>query len=139
MPAYDSNWFVPPAPFEYVTLRDPDSGLEWFDVPMLLDTGADTTLLPRAAVTALGIAVVEGRQYEVVGFDGQSSLAAVVRLEMLFLGRTFRGQFLVLPQDWGIIGRNVLNALPLILDGPNLMWDEYKPASQPSPLIEEDV
>ena len=127
MPAYDSNRFAPPAPLARVTLRAPDSGATQSDVPMLLDTGADTTLLPQATVAALGVAVVQGQQYEVRGFDGHSSLAAVVRLEMLFLGRTFRGQFLVIEQDWGIIGRNVLNALPLLLDGPNLVWDQYRP------------
>ena len=127
MPAYDSNRFAPPAPLARVTLRDPDSGATQSDVPMLLDTGADTTLLPQATVAALGVAVVQGQQYEVRGFDGHSSLAAVARLEMLFLGYTFRGQFLVIEQDWGIIERNVLNALPLLLDGPNLVWDQYRP------------
>ena len=127
MPTYDSNWFAPPAPLARVTLRDPDSGATQSDVPMLLDTGADATLLPQAAVASLGVAVVQGQRYEVRGFDDHSSLASVVRLEMLFLGRTFRGQFLVVGQDWGIIGRNVLNALPLLFDGPNLVWDQYRP------------
>src|SRR5438105_8957123 len=99
MPAYDSNLFAPPAPLALVTLRDPDSGAIQSAVPMLLDTGADATLLPHAAVASFGTSVIQGQQYEVIGFDGHSSLAAVVRLEMVFLGRTFRGQFLIVEQE----------------------------------------
>ena len=36
----------------------------------------------------------------------------------------FKGDFLVVDQPWGILGRNVLNAVPLTLDGPRLRWDE---------------
>ncbi len=55
-----------------------------------------------------------------MAFDGDTSLAEVVRLELLFCRRTFRGQFLLIDQAWGVIGRNVLNAVPLLLDGPRL-------------------
>jgi len=51
----------------------------------------------------------------------------VVQLELLFCNRSFRGQFLVMDQAWGILGRNVLNAIPVLLDGPHLMWDEHRP------------
>ena len=42
------------------------------------------------------------------------------------LGRTFRGQFLVIDQQVGILGRNILNALALVLDGPQQTWSEHK-------------
>jgi len=126
MPAYDAIWFAPPAPLARVRLRHPDSGATQEDVPMLLDTGADATLLPRNVATSLGIAPDQEQQYELIGFDGSSSLAPVVRLEMLFLGRTFRGQFLLIEQEWGVIGRNVLNAVPLLFDGPNLVWAQFQ-------------
>ena len=45
--------------------------------------------------------------------------------ELLMLGRTFRGQFLVVDQQVGILGRNILNALALLLDGPQQTWSEY--------------
>jgi hypothetical protein len=37
--------------------------------------------------------------------------------------RRFRGQFLLIDQDLGIIGRNVLNFVSLLFDGPRLTWD----------------
>jgi hypothetical protein len=38
----------------------------------------------------------------------------------------FRGQFLIVDGSHGILGRNVLNSLSLIMDGPNLIWRETK-------------
>ena len=91
-------------------------------VPMLLDTGADVTLVPRSAVERLGLANTSGDEFRLVGFDGSPSTASVVHLELLFQNRSFRGQFLILEDEWGVIGRNVLNALPVLYDGPKLTW-----------------
>ena len=124
MPAYDSTLFAPPAPVARVNLRNPESGAVHADVVMLLDTVADVTLLPQDAVSKLGITEASETDYELVGFGNKVCLASVARLEMIFLGLTFRGQFLLIEQDWGIIGRNVLNAVPLLFDGPNLIWDK---------------
>jgi hypothetical protein len=93
---------------------------------MLLDTGADVTLIPSKAVQTLGSDISSGSSYELVGFDGHTSFAQVVQLELIFCRRTFRGQFLLVDQHYGILGRNVLNAVALLLDGPNLTWDEQR-------------
>ena len=55
MPAHDDN-VSPPAPIARVGLRHPESGESVADIPMLIDSGADATLLPRSAVATLGIA-----------------------------------------------------------------------------------
>lgn len=130
MPAYDNSRFTPPAPVAFVSLRNPEGGASRSEVPMLLDTGADITLLPGSTVTALGVPLLPGEAYELVGFEGQESRAYAVRAEMVFLGLTFRGQFLIIEQDWGIIGRNVLNAVSLTFDGPRLNWDLSHPLEQ---------
>ncbi len=127
MPAYDTTQFEPPAPLARVTLHNPDTGAIWSDVPMLLDSGADITLIPQTAVSELGVAVVPDSHYELISFDGNISFASVVRLDLIFCHRTFRGQFLLIDKTWGILGRNVLNAVPLLFDGPRLAWDEHHP------------
>ncbi len=70
--------------------------------------------------------MVADQVYELMGFDGMVSDAAVARLEMLLLNRTFRGQFLLIDQEWGIVGRDVLNLLAIVLDGPKLNWSAYQ-------------
>jgi hypothetical protein len=127
MPAYDTTQFEPPAPLAQVILRNPDTGAAWSDVPMLLDSGADITLIPQTATSTLGVAVVPDMRYELIGFDGNTSFASVVRLELVFCHRAFRGQFLLIDQAWGILGRNILNTVSLLFDGPRLEWDEHRP------------
>ena len=122
MPIYDSTNFDPPAPLALVTVRSPASRESVANVALLIDSGADVSLLPRAPIAHLIEPEMGGEQFELEGFDGSLSLVPAVRLELHFLGRVFRGQFLIIDQRTGILGRNILNAIPLLLDGPNLTW-----------------
>jgi predicted aspartyl protease len=114
----------PPAPVAFVSLSNLETNVSWEDVPMLLDTGADVSLVPQATVRRLGLTVGADKQYELMTFNGSTSFAPFVQLKQTFLGKTFRGQFLLIDQDVGILGHNVLNAVALVLDGPNVAWDE---------------
>ena len=60
-----------------------------------------------------------------MGFDGATSLAEAVRADLLFLNKTFKGQFLLINHEVGILGRDVLNRVALLLDGPHLTWEEH--------------
>src|SRR5689334_4937902 len=126
MPAYDTSLFNPPAPVARVVLRNPENGLTVSDVPMLLDSGADVTLIPQTFVSQLGLTIDPGEGYELMGFDGKTSVAPAIRTDLMFLKRIFRGRFLVTDQLCGILGRDVLNHLVLVLDGPGLHWREAK-------------
>jgi len=88
---------------------------------MLLDTGADVTLLPRECVNQLQIPIDPSQAYELMGFDGTRSTAIAVHLDLIFLGLTFRGRFLMIDQPDGVLGRNILNHLNLAFDGPRLL------------------
>ena len=122
MPRYDTEQFDPPAPVAQVQLRNLKNPRLATSAMMLIDSGADVTLVPLAAITAIGLAVDTGQGYELSGFDGQESLAFPVIAELTVAGRSFRGQYLVIDQSWGIIGRNLLNLLQITLDGPRLEW-----------------
>jgi hypothetical protein len=126
MPAYDDRFFDPAAPVAFVTLRNPLTGSSETNVRMLMDSGADVTLLPVTAIERLGISAEANSVVEIVGFDGHLSVASVAKLEMLFLAKTFRGRFLLIDQSWGVLGRDVLNLVSLILDGPRLTWHENR-------------
>jgi hypothetical protein len=60
------------------------------------------------------------------GFDGNVSVARVVEVDLLFLRRAFKGRFLLIDQEWGLIGRDVLNHVSLLFDGLHLDWSEQK-------------
>lgn len=126
MPDYDHLLFTPPAPLARVSLRHPQTGAIVTDVPMLLDSGADATLLPQTSVAQINVAVDPNEGYELMSFDGQISIARVVQLDLIFLRRAFKGRFLLINQEWGLIGRDILNHVSLLLDGPHLNWNESR-------------
>ena len=126
MPAYDANKFNPPAPLATIVLSDQKSGTALPNVLMLIDTGADVTLVPQVAINQLGVSVDPTQGYELMGFDGKISVAQVVELDLVFLKRTFRGRLLIIDQEVGILGRDILNHIPLVLDGPALSWSEKR-------------
>ncbi len=126
MPAYDTSRFDPPAPLANVGLRNPHTAELISDVLMLLDSGADVTLIPAAFADQLGLSADKDLIYELMGFDGSTSFASAVWLEMLFLNKTFRGRFLLIDREWGVLGRDILNLVTLMLDGPNLTWSEQR-------------
>ena len=127
MPNYDASHFDPPAPVAQVMLRNPHSGAMVSDVLVLMDTGADITLLPRTVVEQLGAPLLAGQRYELMSFDGSTSFAPVVVLDLLFLKRAFRGRYLLIEEERGIMGRDILNHVRLLLDGPQQQWSEHGP------------
>ena len=121
MPAY-SDLFDPPAPVVLVTLRHPGTGQTIANIPMLMDTGADVTLLPLAAVKQLGVTVELQTDYQLVAFDGTRSTAPWADLHLLLLSSVFRGRYIVVDQNVGVVGRDILNLLTIVLDGPGQLW-----------------
>ena len=85
MPAYDASIFDPAAPLAQITLRNIKNGAIEFNVPMLLDSGADVTLVQRSFINRLGLVVDPHKTYELSAFDGRISVAEVVELDLLFL------------------------------------------------------
>jgi len=126
MPNYDDSLFSPPAPVAMITLRNPESGASLADIPMLIDSGADVTLLPRSFVEQIGIIPRADASYELVAFDGSVSISQVVQADLIFLHKIFKGQYLLLDQGSGILGRDILNHVSLLLDGPQLQWEERR-------------
>lgn len=118
---YDAARFDPPAPLALVTLRNRSNGATWAEVPMLLDSGADATLVPQAVVANLGVIAVPSSRLK-----RSTSPAQIVDIELTFLGRIYRGEFLLIDQEYGVLGRNLLNTVRLMFDGPRLTWEEFR-------------
>jgi len=90
---------------------------------MLIDSGADTTLLPEAVVALLGITDT-GERIPLMSFDGTISESKVARIDLVFGKGRFRGHYPLIDAEVGIVGRDVLNHLRLLLDAPAQQWDE---------------
>ena len=57
-----------------------------------------------------------------MGFDGNKSIAPCAEADLLFLAKTFKGRYLLIDQEWGLIGRDILNLVAVLYDGTNLVW-----------------
>jgi hypothetical protein len=51
-------------------LRHPKNGTTVSDVPILLDSGTDVTLIPQVSVALLGMTMGINESCELMGFDG---------------------------------------------------------------------
>jgi hypothetical protein len=122
MPEYDAANFNPPAPVVKAALRSLESRAVVREVELLLDSGADITLLPQTAVAQLGVTADSGKRYELMGFNGSRSFANGVIIDVLVFGKAFRGLYLLTEDTRGVVGRDVLNHLAVILDGPASRW-----------------
>jgi hypothetical protein len=110
----------PPAPFVYVTLRNPITGQELLDVPAQLDTAADHTLLSGASVRALSLPRIRDMKLGVAGgavfvWPVYPVTVAIHNLTPLTLEVVASDN-----EQWALLGRDILNAHRILLDGPQL-------------------
>lgn len=122
VPKYDSVNYRPPAPVASVILRNPETGAEFDSAELLIDSGADLTALPLRALERLGVPTETEPPARLRGFDGRVVLMPVAKCEVLFQGDVFAGDFIVVNQARGFLGRDILNKHDLRLNGPGLEW-----------------
>lgn len=122
MPAYDDLRFSPPAPVARVMLRSLQTDARCDDIELLLDSGADVTLVPKTAAEQLGLIPDPHENYELMSFDGSRSFAETIVLDLILEGKAFRGKYLLIDPAIGVLGRDVLNHLRIVLNGPGERW-----------------
>jgi predicted aspartyl protease len=112
----------PPAPFVLVSLRNTADGAEIRDLPAQIDTSADRTVLPEKYVQSLGLAQIGNIQ--VAGFAGATySLSTFVVQIGLHNLNPLTVKVIGADEPWVLLGRDVVNALRLGLDGPQFLLD----------------
>ena len=120
MPAYEAGDFAPPAPVARAVVRGP-AGATRPDVPLLIDTGADISVIPQSVASAVN-AEVRPSDIAIRFYDGSERTCDVAELTVEFLRYRFQGVFVVVDSDYGVLGRNILNLLVFTLDGPRRIW-----------------
>lgn len=114
--AYDQSK-EPPAPMLPVLFGAPGSE-ESVLVSSLVDTGADCTLVPVEIVRRLRLPLVDRLLVE--GLGGAVRRAPVHAALIRFAGSRCLTRVIAFDTE-AIIGRDLLNRVPLLLDGPRLM------------------
>jgi hypothetical protein len=110
----------PPAPFVYVTARNPVTRAEQRDVPAQLDPAADRTLLPDSLVQALALPQIGSIPIAGVGGVVQTMSSYLLQLAIHNLAAQTVEVVASAGEAWVLLGRDVLNAHRLVLDGPQL-------------------
>lgn len=111
--AYDSA-FVPPAAVLVTGISCPGSD-RIVSVPMIVDSGADCTIVPSSVARALGLPTVD--RIEIVGIGGHVHQAAVHAAIVRIDGRSALARVVSLGSE-AIAGRDLLARLVVTLDGP---------------------
>jgi len=93
---------------------------------MLIDSGADASMVPESVVSQLELDAGGCQEFEIEGIHASPTRVRAVFAELAFFRYTFRGDFLVTTRPWGILGRNILNRVRVLLDGPAHKWDEWR-------------
>jgi predicted aspartyl protease len=113
--AYDAS-LDPPAPVVPVRISGP-TGEDAVLLPMLVDTGADCTLIPASIVRRLGLPRID--VIGVSGVGGGKGRATVHAASVEFGGVRVIARIVAFA-DEAILGRDVLNQTVVRLDGPGL-------------------
>jgi predicted aspartyl protease len=112
---YDAS-LDPPAPMIPVRISGP-VGEDAVLLPMLVDTGADCTLVPAPIVRRLGLPRID--VIGVSGVGGGTGRATVHAACVEFAGVRVVARIVAFAEE-AILGRDVLNQTVLMLDGPGL-------------------
>jgi len=113
-----SSDYVPPFPVVDIRLGVPGAKIVLGPVEALIDTGADATLIPVTYLKQVRAEEVD--QASVRGQWGERRTVSIYSVAME-VGRHHFSATWVVGDEWGdevVLGRNVLNRLRLLLDGP---------------------
>jgi predicted aspartyl protease len=117
---YDHR-FDPPAPVVQVTMRHIVQQRRRFTTAALLDTGSDVTAIPASLVQRLQLIPFSRLQLEDVSGETRTVLTYALHLTIgeLTLPRL---EVIQTGLDQAILGRDVLNHLYVLLNGPELAF-----------------
>jgi len=122
---YDTSLF-PPAPFVPVRLASLADRSEPVAVRAKIDTGADLTVIPARLVEQLQL--MPAGEIEVEGYDGRRATLRTYDVNLHIDQLSLPGLLVIaFSEDYVLPGRDVLNRLRVLLDGPALTTEILTP------------
>ncbi len=115
----------PPAPFLPITVAHPMRPNAVQSALAQVDTGSDITAIPASQVQALNLS--ERHLLRVVGYDNQPATIPTYDAMIEIAHLRLRLQVVAISADDALIGRDALNLLRLLLDGPALTLEILAP------------
>jgi predicted aspartyl protease len=112
--AFDQS-YNPPAPVLPVGIGGIDAGSPTTMLRMLVDTGADCTLIPVDVARALRLPLVD--KVEVRGVGAAARPVSVHAAQVLIAGMRVVARLMAF-EDEALLGRDILNRLAIEIDGP---------------------
>lgn len=114
---YDQSYW-PPFPTIEIVIANPYSAQATDPLPAKVDTGADMTVIPRRLAAELGLTPFS--RVLVQGFRGQPEATRTYPADVNVNGYAVEFVELILNEtkDELLLGRDVLNELVLVLNGP---------------------
>jgi predicted aspartyl protease len=118
--AYDRA-FDPPAPFVDVRVSRPVEPAAGQPVRAKLDTGADLSCIPTTLANQLGL--LPARRVLVEGYDGEQTSVVTYTITLEVADARFRYlEVIAIPEEYALLGRDVLNSFYVDLRGPDLTF-----------------
>lgn len=119
MKAPYNSALIPPAPFLPVRISNLADNSGALSIPAKIDTGADVTAIPARLIESLRLA--PAGEIEVEGYDSRRAALycydVVLHVDQL---RVVGLSVIAFTEDYVPLGRDVLNLLKILLDGPAL-------------------
>lgn len=131
--------YTPPAPMLQVEVARRGEAPAPGPALAFMDTGADATFVPRAWLDELEAAQIDVVQ--VRGIFGESRSALMYKVDLIVEGQRLPNINVIALSGFTeiILGRNVLNRLVLLLDGPGQTTDVLSQRPKAGRLLRESL
>jgi len=106
----------PAAPYLSILVTNPYQLILQNTLEAKLDTGADVTALP--AISISNLALSQANWLEVSGFASESEFVPTYEARVEVAGQAIHLEVVAYSENYALLGRDFLNHLRLLLDGP---------------------
>jgi len=112
----------PPAPFLEIIVRHPGEPTLAVNILAKIDTAADVSAIPAMLVNQLGLPIT--RKLLVEGYEGVPALVITYGVVFEVAQARFKGlRVVAFPDDYVLLGRDILNYFYVQLNGPKLTFN----------------